>query len=49
VAEVEKVAMTVRLHPDVRRRLRIAAAEQDREIQEIVAEAITEWLTRHKL
>jgi predicted transcriptional regulator len=49
VAEVEKVAMTIRLDPDIRRRLRIASAEKDREIQDIVAEAVTEWLAKHKL
>jgi predicted transcriptional regulator len=44
----EKVAVTVRVHPDLRRRLRIAAAEQNRELQDIVAEAVSEWLTKHK-
>lgn len=47
MAEADKVAMTVRLHPDTRRRLRIAAAETDRELQEIVAEAVSDWLTRN--
>lgn len=44
----EKVSMTVRVHPDIRRRLRIAAAEDERELQDIIAEAIDDWLTRHK-
>jgi predicted transcriptional regulator len=44
----EKVAMTVRMPADTRRRLRIAAAELDRELQDIIAEAVTEWLTAHK-
>jgi predicted transcriptional regulator len=47
VADDVKVAVTVRLHPDLRRRLRIAAAEQDRELQEIVAEAVSTWLDNH--
>jgi hypothetical protein len=31
----------------LRRRLRHAAAEQDRELQDILTEALTEWLERN--
>ena len=40
--------MTFKLPPDIRRRLRIAAAEQDREMQDIASEALTDWLDKHK-
>lgn len=43
----EKVPMTFRVGVDLRRRLRIAAAEQDRELQDIAAEALDAWLKRH--
>jgi predicted transcriptional regulator len=39
--------MTFRIRGDLRRRLRIAAAQQDREMQDIAAEALTAWLERN--
>jgi predicted transcriptional regulator len=38
------VGLTVRVTPDLRKRLRIAAASEDREIQAIVAEAVEDYL-----
>jgi predicted transcriptional regulator len=45
---VERVPMTFKLPADTRRRLRIAAAELDREMQDIADQALTEWLDKHK-
>jgi predicted transcriptional regulator len=44
----DRVPMTFKLPVDTRRRLRIAAAEQDRDMQDIADEALIDWLTRHK-
>jgi len=43
----DKVPLTIRVPGDLRRRLRIAAAQQDREMQDIAAEALTAWLDRN--
>lgn len=42
----ERVAMTFKLPPNTRRRLRIAAAELNRELQDIADQAITELLAK---
>jgi hypothetical protein len=46
-ASDDRVQVTFRWSADLRRRLRIAAAEQDREMQDIAAEAMTAWLTKN--
>jgi hypothetical protein len=40
----ELVGLTVRVTPDLRKRLRIHAASEGREIQAIVAEAVEDYL-----
>lgn len=42
------VALSVRIPASLRKRLRIASLEQDKETQRIVAEAIEAWLDRHE-
>ena len=43
----DKVPVTFRVPGDLRKRLRIAAAQQDREMQDIAAEALTTWLDQN--
>ncbi len=42
------VALSVRVPESLRKRLRIAALQHDRETQKIVIEALEAWLDRHE-
>jgi predicted transcriptional regulator len=42
--EEKMVGLHIRVSPDLRRRLRIAAASDDRDIQQIVTDAVEEYL-----
>lgn len=39
--------MTVRVAPSIQKRVKMAGVERDRKVQDIVAEALVEWLDRH--
>ena len=40
-------AMVIFLPPDTARRIKVLAAENDRTVQDIGEEAVTQWLERH--
>lgn len=42
------VPLSTRIPESLRKRVRIAALENDRDVQEVVAEALATWLARHE-
>ena len=41
------VPMTVRVRTSIRKRVRLAAVEDDTDLQTVVDQALEEWLTAH--
>ena len=48
-AEPDRVSLGIRITPQLRRRLKIAAATEGRDVQAVVITAVETYLTQHGL
>jgi hypothetical protein len=45
--EDPRITISVKVRASIRKRLRLAAVEEDQDQQDIVDQALEEWLTKH--